>query len=239
MRFLVTAGSSYEMIDKVRQWGNVFTGNTGLSIAKALADVGEVDLLTSNRLHVAELAGPQNAPHRINATSFTTHADLRQLLARLMQQSEYDAVFMSAAVSDYRPQRVFAVVSREPAADGSGREQWIVQDVQADKVKSSHGTIAILGTQTEKLVDLFRRDWNYRGLLVKFKLEVRVSRESLIKIGQASRVSSGAEYLVANTLDMVEGDQAGAYLLSDRGAEWVLRNELPSRLKRIVLEVSR
>jgi phosphopantothenoylcysteine synthetase/decarboxylase len=235
MRFLVTAGSTLEKIDTVRVWGNIFTGNTGLGIAKAIAELGEVDLLTSNRAHVAELGGAQATAHRINASSFNAHSDLRDSLANLMRTNQYDAIFMSAAVSDYRPVRVFAVVARQPSQT-AGQEQWIVQDVQAGKVKSNHGTIAVLGEQTEKLVDLFRREWNYRGLLVKFKLEVGISPEALIRIGQGSRVASGAEYLVANTLDMVEGEKAGAYLLSERGEEWVARAQLPARMLKLVRE---
>ena len=42
-RFLVTAGNTREMIDRVRDWGNVFTGNTGFAIAQALAAHGEVE----------------------------------------------------------------------------------------------------------------------------------------------------------------------------------------------------
>ncbi len=233
MRFLVTAGNTLEKIDTVRVWGNVFTGNTGLAIAKALPEIGEVDLLTSNRTHIAELAAEQRTPHHIHASAFTTHAELREALATAMGRHTYDAVFMTAAVADYKPVRVFAVVSREKAPGGAGREQWVVQDVQADKVKSSHGTIAVLGEQTEKLVDLFRREWNHRGMLVKFKLEVGVSLAELIRIGQASRLSSGADYLVANTLDMVQGSGAGAYLLSDSPPEWVPRGDLPARLVQI------
>ena len=154
----------------------------------------------------------------------------------MAQPPAYDAVFMTAAVSDYRPVRVYAVVSRQPRDGTPGQEQWIVQDVQAGKVKSSHGTIAVLGEQTEKLVDLFRTEWNYRGLLVKFKLEVGISKDELIRIGQASRKSSGAQYLVANTLDMVQGESAGAFLLSDVGEEWVPRAQLAERLARLVAQ---
>ena len=103
-------------------------------------------------------------------------------------------------------------------------------------MKSNHSAIAVLGEQTEKLVDLFRARWNYRGLLVKFKLEVGITREALLEIGQRSRVASGAEYLVANTLEMVDGSQAGAYLLSEQGSEWVPRDQLPARLTRLVRE---
>src|SRR5436190_14632165 len=58
MRFLVTAGNTRENIDRVRDWGNIFTGNTGYAIAGALAKLGDVDLLTSNRAHLAALEKP-------------------------------------------------------------------------------------------------------------------------------------------------------------------------------------
>lgn len=237
MRFLVTAGSTQEMIDQVRHWRNIFTGNTGFSIAKALAAIGEVDLLTSNQQHIAELQDLKDSGHSISATLFSSHADLREKLSKKMQTSDrYDAVFMSAAVSDYRPAGVFAVVSREKMPDGSGREQWLVQDILAGKFKSTHQTIAVVGQQTEKLVDLFRTEWKFRGLLVKFKLEVGISTDALIEIGQKSRTASQADYLVANTLDMVQGTSAGAYLLSDQGEEWVAREDLPHRLIQLVNE---
>ncbi|HWP39600.1 MAG TPA: hypothetical protein VNL70_01650, partial [Tepidisphaeraceae bacterium] len=133
--------------------------------------------------------------------------------------------------SDYRPAGVFAVVSRQVRPDG--QETWIVHNAQAPKVKSSFAAIAVLGQPTEKLVDLFRRNWNYRGLLVKFKLEVGIDPQELIRLGQASRIASGADYLVANTLSMVHGAEAGALLLSDDGAEWVSRSMLASRLAQI------
>ena len=39
MRVLITAGNTRERIDDVRDWGNIFSGNTGFGIAKALAQV--------------------------------------------------------------------------------------------------------------------------------------------------------------------------------------------------------
>lgn len=238
MRFLVTAGSTQEMIDTVRQWSNIFTGNTGFGIATALADLGDVHLLTSNRQHIDQLQSLPSGAHRIHAMHFTSHADLRDKLAAKMLGTEtFDAVFMSAAVSDYRPLRVFSVTSRIPDSAVAGQEQWIVQDVHAGKFSSSYSEIAILGQQTEKLVDLFRGAWSFKGLLVKFKLEVGITHERLIQIGQKSRVASGAEFLVANTLDMVDGVAGGAFLLSDSLQEWVPRGHLPARLAQLVRDV--
>ncbi len=75
-RFLVTAGNTREMIDRVRDWGNIFTGNTGYSIAKALSQIGKVDLLTSNVAHLSEIAHHD----RIRGVPFYSHADLKAAL---------------------------------------------------------------------------------------------------------------------------------------------------------------
>jgi phosphopantothenoylcysteine synthetase/decarboxylase len=232
-RFLVTAGNTREKIDAVRDWGNIFTGNTGFDIAQALARIGEVDLLTSNKAHIAAIESGLKTAHAVRASSFGCHAELRGALAAMMARQTYDAVFMTAAVADYRPVRVYSVMER---AKGPmpGEEIWRVRDAQAGKVKSSHREIAVLGEQTEKLVDLFRKEWKHAGLLFKFKLEVGISREELIRIGQASRAASGAEYLVANTLEMVQGDKPGALILSDGGEEWIARGELAARLAQVV-----
>ena len=108
---------------------------------------------------------------------------------------------------------------------------------QAGKVKSTHPAIAVLGEPTTKIIDRFRHPWGHRGLLVKFKLEVDVSPERLIDIGQASRRASGADYLVANSLDTVTGDGAGAFLLSDAASEWVPRDALAERCARLVTAI--
>src|SRR5688500_8794767 len=117
MRFLVTAGNTREKIDSVRDWGNVFTGNTGFRIARALAGAGDVDLLTSNHDHLTELAGAAGGPHRITGSPFSSHAELRGALAALLARQGYDAVFMTAAVADYRPVRTYAVLRRERLAE--------------------------------------------------------------------------------------------------------------------------
>jgi phosphopantothenoylcysteine synthetase/decarboxylase len=234
-RFLVTAGNTRERIDSVRDWGNIFTGNTGFEIARALSRYGEVDLLTSNKAHLAQVEQGLSLPHAIRASGFGCHAELKGALGAMMARQRYDAIFMTAAVADYKPARVYSVLWREPS-ETRGEELWRVRDVQAGKVKSNHSAIAVLGEQTEKIVDLFRSRWNHRGLLFKFKLEVGVSASELTAIGRKSRAASGAEYLVANTLEMVQGAEPGAFLLNDDGAAWIARPELAERLATVTLE---
>src|SRR4051812_12224801 len=167
-QFLVTAGGTREAIDRVRDWGNVFTGNTGYGIARAIADVSPVTLLTSNALHLAELAAPQATRHPIRGISFRSYDDLRQSLEQVMTTERFDGIFMTAAVSDYTPAGAYQVVERHPDPTNAGTETWIVRSAQAGKIKSTFDQLAILGQRTEKLVDLFRTRWRFAGLLVKF-----------------------------------------------------------------------
>jgi hypothetical protein len=68
----------------------------------------------------------------------------------------------------------------------------------------------------------------FRGLLVKFKLEVGIREEQLLAIAEASRTHSEADLMVANTL---EGASEWA-LLGPFGGQYqhVPRPELAERL---------
>lgn len=56
----------------------------------------------------------------------------------------------------------------------------------------------------------------------------------MIEIARHSRLVSGADYVVANTLAMVSQKQggfgAGAFLVGETGEEWIARDELAALL---------
>jgi phosphopantothenoylcysteine synthetase/decarboxylase len=230
---LITAGSTREKIDKVRDWGNIFTGKTGLDLALAFLDVGAVTLLTSNPLHASEYDGYSGKAGMLGVETFATHGELQHLLEERMTSGDrVDVVAMSAAVADYKPAGSFKIIER--VKQENGRESWIVEDVGAPKVKSTHGQIAVLGEATLKLIDQFRSAWKYRGVLIKFKLEVDIPEEELIRVAAASRVASGAELIVANTLGMTQAESgvpSGAYLIDAAGATRVPRMVLASHIR--------
>ena len=233
LHVLVTAGPTREMIDAVRDWGNIFSGQTGLDLALAFLELGNVTLLTSNLDHARQFDGYAAGRGMIGVETFRSHEDLRRLLAeRMTGGGRVDVAVMTAAVADYAPAGAYRVVSRgTPAADG--RETWVVEPVGAapgqGKVKSTFDEIAFLGRRTAKLIDIFRRDWRFRGILIKFKLEVGVGDDELRRVAEASRRASGADLMVANTLAMArpaDGGAGGAFLLDDGGAKRVGRKEL-------------
>jgi phosphopantothenoylcysteine synthetase/decarboxylase len=230
---LITAGPTREMIDEVRDWGNIFSGQTGLDLALAFLELGDATLLTSNTTHAKDFDGFYGKAGMLGVETFRSHADLHELLAHRMTDSAAptDIVAMTAAVADYRPEGSFALLSRTPNADGT--ETWITRNVSAPKVKSTHKQVAVVGTPTLKLIDQFRAPWNFRGLLIKFKLEVALSDEQLLAVASASRLASGADLMVANTLAMArpaDPTAAAAYLIDGAGAIRVARPELAARI---------
>jgi len=238
LHILITAGPTRERIDEVRDWGNIFTGRTGLELALAFLDMGDVTLLTSNPDHADQYDGYYGKAGMLGVEMFRSYNDLHGLLNERMTAADapVDVVAMTAAVSDYTPAGVFRILEKSEIKsqkpDGPGREVWVVENVSAPKVKSEFDEIAIRGTKTPKLIDLFRAQWKFAGLLIKFKLEVAIGEEQLIEVAAKSRLASGADLMVANTLAMARGEgvPAGGYLIDQNAAVRVERKEMARRI---------
>ncbi len=201
MNILVTAGNTRTMIDRVRCITNIFTGRTGAHIAAEAARRGHrVTLLTSHPETLAPTPG-------LSVRAYHTFEELETLMAHEVIFGGFDAVIHSAAVSDYHTGGVFA--ASQPF-DGTNLPP--LTDVSAGKVKSSHPEVWIRLTPAPKLVDKVRAEWGFRGVLVKFKLEVGVSEDELRGIAERSRQHSHADLMSANTLD-----EAGEWALVGAG----------------------
>ncbi len=232
IHILVTAGPTRTPIDEVRYWANKFTGNTGLEIALAMRGIGQVTLLTSNQAHVMRF-GPGSAEHdaRLTVIPFVTFNDLHVALATTVCSHRLTAVFMTAAVSDYQSAGAYCIENIRPIANSiPPRFEWIVRDIQQSKIASDYTNIAFAGARAPKLIDKFRGEWNFRGLLCKFKLEAGISEADLIAKARASRVQSHADVIVANTLEMVQGANPAAYIIDAARCRRVPRQALPEQL---------
>lgn len=229
MNILVTAGNTQTPIDRVRCLTNIFTGRTGARIALAAQARGHnVSLLTS---HIDELMQTQNQddlPWSIER--FTTFDDLRALMEKAVRSENLDAIIHSAAVSDYQAGGIFAPApgSRFEATDATWQSAPgclpALVDRAAGKVKSDEPELWLRLVRTVKLVDCLRRDWGFRGVLVKFKLEVGLDEQQLEAVAERSRRQSQADLMVANTL---EGKDSWA-LLGPVGGKYlrIAREEL-------------
>jgi phosphopantothenoylcysteine synthetase/decarboxylase len=230
----VTAGNTQAPIDRVRCLTNIFTGRTGSSIALHAHLLGhDVTLLTSHPETVRDRQAETGPLARWSLHTFRTFDDLHRLMTRHVGEGGFDAIIHSAAVSDY----LAASVHRQAAhtrfqPDGrwtsDTAEPPRLEDCTASKVKSDKPELWIRLVRAPKLIDRIRSEWGFRGVLVKFKLEVDVSDEDLLEIAERSRRHSDADLMVANTL---EGADSWAFLgpVRDR-YERVERSALPASL---------
>lgn len=234
MNVLVTAGNTQVSIDRVRAITNIFTGRTGAHIALTAHDRGHtVTLLTSHPEAIADLRETPPTGDRWTVRHYRTFDDLAGLMAEHVRRPELEAVIHSAAVSDYQAAGIYAAAPgtqfRETARqwEGAGGPPSMV-DMAAGKVKSDAPELWLRLVRAPKLVDAVRTEWGFRGVLVKFKLEVGVSEERLLEIAERSRVHSSADLMVANTL---EGAAYWAFLGPVNGQyERINRRELSGRI---------
>lgn len=239
MKFLVTAGNTITFIDRVRCITNVFTGRTGANLAGFAASRGHsVHLLTSHPEVVNPIRDNLGAlKDRLTVETYQTFTDLQRGLEAHVTQVPYDAIIHCAAVSDYDCAGAFAPSPEtrfDPATSTWHHAEPGIPTLvkqQSGKIKSTAKELWLRLVQTPKLVDQLRTPWGFRGILVKFKLEVDVSDEQLLEVGEQSRCQSGADLMVANTLQGM-GDWAylgpidGQYQRVDRKdlAERVIRS---------------
>jgi len=191
-----------------------------------------VTLLTSHPDVVNEFL-PDNEVlnERWTVCRYRTFDDLQVRMAELIGRPGFDAIVHCAAVSDFLVDGVFAP---EPGTCFLPNERrWqgtppTLANMAAGKIKSDAPELWLRLVRAPKLIDRVRTDWNFHGILVKFKLEVGVSDERLLDIAEESRRHSAADWMVANTL---EGSASYAYLGPFDGKyERVSRRELAARL---------
>jgi phosphopantothenoylcysteine synthetase/decarboxylase len=239
VKILITAGNTQAPIDRVRCITNIFSGRTGASIAAAARDRGHAVTLTTSHPEVIGDVGidPRNPGPRLAIQKYRTFDDLAAILESLVRESSFDAICHAAAVSDYLPVGIYApaegtVFDESNAAweSPSGSPSLIQQ--AAGKIKSDRPELWLRLIRAPKLIDRFREPWGFAGILVKFKLEVGVSDADLLDIAEHSRRHSGADLMVANTLERAS-DWAYIGPVPDR-YDRVSRRDLPERLLQVI-----
>ncbi|MCM8527709.1 MAG: hypothetical protein NE327_14405 [Lentisphaeraceae bacterium] len=204
-KILVTAGPTWVAVDRVRVLTSIFSGETGLRFARHFKDLGA---------NVTLLMGPGRAKFQksdwtdMNIRQFCYYDELAQLLDEEVK-NKYDVVIHSSAVSDYK----------------------IANEVSG-KTPSGKDDLKLQLSPTEKLVDKIRQQ-DPKVFLVKFKLQVGLTKEELWEIAEKSLKATGANLIVANDLDYMEGENHVAYIIDPQGkrVEARTKEEMCKRLE--------
>lgn len=205
-RVLITAGSTWVAIDGVRVISNIATGSTGILLAERLNKLG---------CRVTLLLGPVEAcclNKNIRLIRYNFFDELKTILIKELKSKQYDFAIHSAAVSDYKPAHK-----------------------KIGKIKSNLKSLQIKLIPAEKLVALFKKIQPCIKLII-FKLELRVSKDTLIKRAINSMQQYKADFAVANTLTC---GKYQALILDKEGNQINLRSkkELASRLSQLLTSI--
>ncbi|MGC8990128.1 MAG: phosphopantothenoylcysteine decarboxylase [Verrucomicrobiia bacterium] len=166
MKCIVTAGPTFEPIDRVRRLTNFSTGKLGCGLAQHLARHGhDVHLLLGETATCPVPAGVQHI------TRFSTTNDLGNTLANIAEPL-VKAVFHVAAVSDFAPS---AVWMRSARGD--------LEPVVAGKIPSQISTLWIELKPTPKIIAKMR-DWFPNATIVGWKFEVDGTRDDAVSRGR-------------------------------------------------------
>jgi len=162
MHLIITAGPTFEPLDRVRRLTNFSTGRLGMELASYMVQRGHrVTLLLS------EQAVQRVALRGVDIQRFTTTASLRDALTEA-SRSKVDAVFHAAAVCDF----TFGEVSRL-----SEEGEWV--PVHGGKLSTRQGLLRAELVPTPKLIAELR-DFYPDSWLVGWKYEVDGDRGSVL-----------------------------------------------------------
>ena len=146
---VVTAGGTREMIDPVRFIGNLSSGKQGVAIARAAAERGARVTLIAANIEKSLLPTDKS----IDIVAVTSAIEMAGALEAI---SQFDALFMAAAVADYRP--AFAQSSKIKR-DGSARSLDLIENPDVLKHftqtrSTSHGGGVVIAFAAESDIDL-------------------------------------------------------------------------------------
>ncbi len=178
-KVLVIAGATIEPIDDMRVISNLSSGRTGVELAIEAYERGADVRLLLGRTALS-------APEWIETERFTTV----QSLIDMLEELDYDAIIVPAAISDYTPER------------------------QKGKIPSGKDELIIRLRPTPKVIEHIRK--RYDGVLVAFKAESVDSPEELIKRAERRASEAKIDIIVANRISDVHSKSTKAFIISEK-----------------------
>lgn len=179
VRYAISAGGTHEPIDPVRFIGNKSTGMMGVALANEAAQRGAAVTLVGAHLAIDVLA---SVDPRIHYCSVETACELHEAMNNLA--AETDVIIMSAAVADYRPERV-----------------------ASEKLKKTEGTLESLRLvqNPDILSELAHHRRRSNQIVVGFAAETGSVEHTALEYGILKAQRKGADLMIVNQV----GDNIG------------------------------
>ena len=204
-RIVVTAGPTREHVDPVRYLSNESSGRMGFAIAAAAARAGHTVTLIAGPVGLATPEGVR----RVDVVS------AREMLAAVRAAFEgADALYMSAAVSDWRPKRKLA-------------RKWRKKDGGSDTASLE------LVRNPDILASVARKKGD--RLVVGFALETGDG----IRRAKAKMRRKGTDYVVLNDPSALAATRASVTILGVDGSVRELSGRTKEQIAEVLVDLAR
>jgi phosphopantothenoylcysteine decarboxylase/phosphopantothenate--cysteine ligase len=204
-RVVVTAGPTREHVDPVRFLSNESSGRMGFAIAAAAARAGHQVTLVSGPVHLA-------TPEGVRRVDVVNAREMLRETARAFRGA--DALFMAAAVGDWRPARRL-----------SGK--WRKKDEGGDRA------VLELVRNPDVLATVAKRKGN--RLVVGFALETG----SGLARAQKKLATKGADYIVLNDGSALNAVRTSVTILGRDGSRRRIVNRTKDAVARALVDLVR
>lgn len=205
---VITAGGTSEKIDEVRVISNFSSGRLGLAIAKCFlesetADIGKIYYMCDRNTVVPD-------DERVEVIRVIGAQGLLDALESLLTTTKIDAVIHAMAVSDYTVKQVTTM-----SAIKAGEEDTDKLTAEG-KISSEIDDLVIVLKRTPKVIGEIKKLQN-ETILVGFKLLSKVSKEELIETAYKLLKKNDCDFVLANDLSEISGEEHVGYLISSNG----------------------
>lgn len=173
-KILISLGSTIEYIDPIRLISNTSSGKMGFSLIKAATRFGfDVTILKGiTRIDQTIYKHQRQFSHRIIEVKTTDQ--MSEAMSQELYEAKYDIVILSAAVSDFKPQKI-----------------------SDTKISTENENLTLNLIPTVKIVDKVKQIQD-KVFLVAFKAEYSISHRQLITKSYSKLIKCQADLVVAN-----------------------------------------
>ena len=182
-KIFITAGPTWIKIDDVRVITTIFSGNTGIFLAKNFRDKKyDVTLLVNSpHLNKKELTG-------IRVIPFRYFEDFKQRIKKELKINQYNAVIHSAAVADYKLGKIFN--GKVP----SGKKSLTLKLIPAEKIIKT-----IRSFQKQAVLVQFKLEIKRKGLLKEAFKSLKVNKSNFVVANALEDLKLGYKSFLMDT----------------------------------------
>lgn len=230
MNILITAGGTSEKIDNVRSITNHSTGRLGKIIGETFLAKG----------HFVTYVTTPRAVRPTNETNLTlieieTTKELESALLDQFEHQTFDGIIHSMAVSDFTTETTLSEETFIEKLATTLTKDDVLSDLtkltealylsldeigktiqQEKKIPSGTDRLLLFLKKNPKIIAMLREK-QPQAVLVGFKLLVGVSTEELIQVGQTILAKNNCDFVLANDLEKIKGDQHQGILIDTQG----------------------